>query len=108
MAAEEILQFALFKEVLKRRRRKKRKLNNGAAVGKTGDGEEEESDEASDNEDDVAEQAPLVKVVPTGKQLQPDKEKDSVWDDGTQDAMPVDDSPDATGTNAAVNPERYA
>ena len=41
MAAEEILRFALFKEVLKPERRKKRKLNNGQSV-EDGSGSEDE------------------------------------------------------------------
>lgn len=46
MAAEEILRFALFKEVLRPERRKRRKLNNGIhADGDSEDGEGEEEDE---------------------------------------------------------------
>lgn len=52
MAAEEILRFALFKEVLRAERRKRRKLNNGATQtegeegsDEDGEGEEEEQDE---------------------------------------------------------------
>ena len=112
LAAEEILQFALFKEVLKRPRRKKRKLNNGAAVDKTVDDEEEESDEVSDRDGDVPDQAPTIQVVPTAKQPQAEKEKNSILEDGTQDgtqdAMRVDESQDIIIANAVVNPERYA
>jgi hypothetical protein len=49
MAAEEILRFALFKEVLKPERRKKRKLNTGKARG-SNDGD---SDDDTDDEDEV-------------------------------------------------------
>jgi DNA replication licensing factor MCM3 len=108
LAAEEILQFALFKEVLKRQRRKKRKLNNGVATGMKAGDEVEESDEASDEEEEVPEEEPVAKAVPAGKQAQPEKEKDTVWEDGTQDAMPVDESQDVTGADAMVKPERYA
>lgn len=41
LAAEEILRFALFKEVLKPERRKKRKLNNGQPVDGEGSSDEE-------------------------------------------------------------------
>ncbi|KZP00762.1 ATP dependent DNA helicase [Calocera viscosa TUFC12733] len=49
MVAEEILRFALFKEIAKVQRRKKRKLNTGAADSESGDESEEEAseDEAS-------------------------------------------------------------
>jgi DNA replication licensing factor MCM3 len=48
MAAEEILRFALFKEVLRAERRKRRKLNNGVPVDGDGEGSgaEEEQVEA--------------------------------------------------------------
>ena len=48
MAAEEILKFALFKEVLKPERRKRRKLNTGAAGA--GAGTDDEDGEGTDDE----------------------------------------------------------
>lgn len=53
IAAEEILRFALFKEVLKPERRKRRKLNTGGTPGvdETDDDEEEEEDELLEGED---------------------------------------------------------
>ena len=42
MAAEEILRYALFKEVLKPQRKKKRRLNNGQVVEVASDEEDEE------------------------------------------------------------------
>ncbi|EIW70928.1 hypothetical protein TREMEDRAFT_28916 [Tremella mesenterica DSM 1558] len=48
MAAEEILRFALFKEVLKAERKKRRKLNTGLAGPED---EEDETDEEEENED---------------------------------------------------------
>jgi DNA replication licensing factor MCM3 len=54
-AAEDILRYALFKEVVKRQRRKKRKLNHGGASARgEDDGEgsdEDENDENSDEEE---------------------------------------------------------
>jgi DNA replication licensing factor MCM3 len=48
MAAEEILRFALFKEVLKPEKRKKRKLNTGKSKRSDGSGSDD-----SDEEDDI-------------------------------------------------------
>jgi DNA replication licensing factor MCM3 len=104
LAAEEILQFALFKEVLKRQRRKKRKLNNGASAGKKTGDEEDESDEASDDEEDVPDEDPVAVNPPTGKRPQEQKAKE--LEDATQDVMPVDDSQTVPDANAAVQPER--
>jgi DNA replication licensing factor MCM3 len=61
-AAEDILRYALFKEVVRRQRRKKRKLNHGGASARRDeDGEEEEgSDEEDDGENSDEEQV----VVP--------------------------------------------
>lgn len=49
MAAEELLRFALFKEVLKPERRKRRKLNKGVSAE---DGSDEEEDEEADGDAD--------------------------------------------------------
>lgn len=51
MAAEEILRFALFKEVLKPERRKKRKLNTGKSKRSDGSGSDD-----SDEEDEIDEE----------------------------------------------------
>ena len=51
MAAEEILRFALFKEVLKAPRRKKRKLNNGQVVDAASDEEDDEEEEEVEEEE---------------------------------------------------------
>lgn len=51
MQAEEIMRFALFKEVPKRSQRKKRKLNTGAAKRRA-DGAGADSDEDSDGDGD--------------------------------------------------------
>jgi len=50
-AAEDILRYALFKDVVKRQRRKKRKLNHGGAARRGEDGEDDE-EEGSDEDDD--------------------------------------------------------
>lgn len=58
-AAEEILTFALFKEVLKREKRKKRKLNNGATGAATQGGDEDDDAEGSDVSGDEEGDTPL-------------------------------------------------
>jgi DNA replication licensing factor MCM3 len=53
-AAEDILRYALFKDVVKRQRRKKRKLDHGGASARRGgDGEEGSDDEDSEEEEEV-------------------------------------------------------
>lgn len=67
-AAEDILRYALFKDVVKRQRRKKRKLNHGGApAAHRGEDDEEGSDE--DDEDSEEEAPPserMVGPVPSG------------------------------------------
>jgi DNA replication licensing factor MCM3 len=57
-AAEDILRYALFKDVVKRQRRKKRKLNHGGAPaarrGEDGEDDEEGSDEDDENSEEEA------------------------------------------------------
>ncbi|KAI0004102.1 MCM2/3/5 family-domain-containing protein [Russula compacta] len=70
-AAEDILRYALFKDVVKRQRRKKRKLNHGgASAHRDGEGEgvsEEEDDENSEEEEVPPERmaAPVPVAVKT-------------------------------------------
>lgn len=61
-AAEEVLQFALFKEVLKRQKRKKRKLNNGVATAENENGENE-SDEEEEEVDEMETDVPLKETA---------------------------------------------
>ncbi|KAJ1309651.1 hypothetical protein OPQ81_006418 [Rhizoctonia solani] len=68
MAAEEILKFALFKEVLKPERRKRRKLNTGAA------GAGAQSDE-EDGSDDEMESAPQRMEMPQQQPVTVSKDK---------------------------------
>jgi len=51
-AAEDILRYALFKDVVKRQRRKKRKLNHGGASARRDDGEEGSDDEDDENSEE--------------------------------------------------------
>ncbi|KAI0823030.1 ATP dependent DNA helicase [Trametes gibbosa] len=65
--AEEVLRFALFKEVLRRTRRKKRKLNNGAVEALDSDDEGGEAEGASDEESEEEEEAPQRMATPKPK-----------------------------------------
>ncbi|CAE6421318.1 unnamed protein product [Rhizoctonia solani] len=71
MAAEEILKFALFKEVLKPERRKRRKLNTGAA-GAGGQSDEE------DGSDDEMGNAPQRMEMPQQQPVTAAKDKGDV------------------------------
>jgi DNA replication licensing factor MCM3 len=68
MAAEEILRFALFKEVLKPERRKKRKLNNGQADEESD--EEEEEDEAEEEEEEEVTREARAKARAKAKRME--------------------------------------
>jgi DNA replication licensing factor MCM3 len=63
-AAEDILRYALFKDVLKRQRRKKRKLNHGGASARRDDGGEEGSDDEDDENSDEEEVPPERMTTP--------------------------------------------
>jgi DNA replication licensing factor MCM3 len=110
MAAEEIMRFALYKEVLKRQRRKKRKLNNGGASGARVDDEEGTEEETDGEEDEDEMEVPERMSVPPakGKDLtQPSQ--DPIWGDDSQD-LPMDmDQPPVVrpADDEGVRPERY-
>ena len=55
-AAEQILRWALFKEVLKRKKHKKRRLNTGGAVVRSSDSEDEDGDGSEEEDEDEATQ----------------------------------------------------
>jgi DNA replication licensing factor MCM3 len=110
MAAEEIMRFALYKEVLKRQRKNKRKLNKGDASGARGD-DDEESEEETDGEVDEDEiEVPRRMSVPPAKSKdiqQPSQ--DPIWGDDSQDVqMDMDQPPVAPpADDRGVRPERY-
>lgn len=106
--AEELLRFALFKEVPKRQRRTKRKLNNGVAKqSKEGEG----SDESGDEEDEEEPQSPARMEMPIQ-----DKGKTVADNQQNQDPARGEDSQDIrmneqvlagpTG-DGGIRPERY-
>jgi DNA replication licensing factor MCM3 len=64
-AAEDILRYALFKDVVKRQRRKKRKLDHGGASARRGgDGEEGSDDEDSEEEEEEVPPERMTAPVP--------------------------------------------
>ena len=63
-AAEDILRYALFKDVVKRQRRKKRKLNHGGASARRGDDGEEGSDDEDDENSEEEEVPPERMTAP--------------------------------------------
>lgn len=105
--AEEIMRFALFKEVLKRQRRKKRKLNNGeTAEGKGGDGSEDETEGDSGDEPE----APARMSVPLTKAVPEQPSQDPIWGDDSQDLQMEVVQPAAVAGPAddgKIRPERY-
>ncbi|CAE7232262.1 unnamed protein product [Rhizoctonia solani] len=105
MAAEEILKFALFKEVLKPERRKRRKLNTGAA-GAGGQSDEE------DGSDDEMETAPQRMEMPQQQPTTVSKDKGEAINgtNGTNGNMEDEPSSSAAQESQArgVAPERVA
>lgn len=100
MAAEEILKFALFKEVLKPERRKRRKLNTGAA-GAGAQSDEEESNEEME--------APTQRMEMPQQQTNAAAAKDKGGADGVNDSQ--GDDLETNGTldsqgSRGVAPER--
>ena len=91
MVAEDILRFALYKEVLKRDRNlKKRRLNEGEARRRGAHGSDaEESESDSEDEEDEGtqrqEQQQQQQLPVKGKSVDRDLAKDATWGDGSQD-----------------------
>ncbi|KAF9243837.1 MCM2/3/5 family-domain-containing protein [Melanogaster broomeanus] len=113
-AAEEIMRYALYKEVAKRRlKRKKRKLNRGGATtGRGEDGSQDSSDEEDSGEDDeppeVAERMDAHPQQPNGGQPTNNQgSQDSLWQDDSQD-LQMDEVPPAVGPaqDGGVSPGR--
>jgi DNA replication licensing factor MCM3 len=62
-AAEDILRYALFKDVVKRQRRKKRKLNHGGASARRDGDDGEEGSDDEDDENSEEEEAPPERMT---------------------------------------------
>ena len=84
MVAEDILRFALYKEVLKRDRTlKKRRLNDGKA--RLEDTSDEDSDEEDEEEAAPARMEQQPAQAQKAKSVEPVPPRDHVWGDGSQD-----------------------
>jgi hypothetical protein len=83
MQAEEIMRFALFKEVPKRQRRKKRKHQNGMAARKGDEDAEGGSDEESDEESGNETEEQRMSTPPAAK----DQTRDPIWGEDSQDVQ---------------------
>ena len=108
--AEEIMRFALFREVPKRQRRKKRKLNNGVAVRKGSDGSDDDG-ESDDSDDEPAPAERMTSPVATTAAPVPPSD-DPFREDESQDVtMTVDDqpatAPSELANNSNVRPDRF-
>lgn len=112
---EEIMRFALFKEVPKRERRKKRKMNDGKAVRKGGeDGETEDGE--SDGESDEEQVTQRMSMPPAQQPTRPGTSappEDPIWGDGTQpEDVDMADAEDlavpaaSSSFNGDIRPER--
>jgi DNA replication licensing factor MCM3 len=107
--AENILRFALFREVPKRQRRKKRKLNDGNAVrrGEGSGSEESDSEESGDEADQQNERMSMPPQVPRNPEIQ-----DPIWGGDSQDDVQMSDvvpqaAPPAAGSDdGQIRPER--
>ncbi len=62
-AAEDILRYALFKDVVKRQRRKKRKLNHGGASAHRDDDDGEEGSDDEDDDENSEEEVPPERMA---------------------------------------------
>lgn len=112
--AEEVLRFALFKEVLKRKRvakRKKRRLNAGGATAPGAGESEDESEEGSSEEEEPAARMSMPPQQAVAKRA---KELDGAqWQQDSQDIAMDADAPNVrvppTGMaeDGGVREERY-
>ncbi|KAI0308039.1 ATP dependent DNA helicase [Multifurca ochricompacta] len=116
-AAEDILRYALFKDVVKRQRRKKRKLNHGGATARR----EEDGEEASDEEDENSEEevthehermtGPVPAAVKVKAMTEPTPRgisQDPIWgvDSQSQNVHMDLDAPVISDDHGGINPER--
>lgn len=109
--AEEVMRFALFKEVPKRQRRKKRKLNDGGATrkGEDRDGSDEETDGSDEEMDTPVERMTAPAVAKSKSPPRNPPPQDPVWGDESQDVqMDATQAPVATGLalDGKIRPER--
>lgn len=111
--AEEIMRFALFKEVPKRQRRKKRKHANGVAARRSEEDAEGSSDEESDSGNEAEEEhmsTPPAAPAPAKNQTQ-----DPIWGEDSQDVqmdmepqpVPAPAVPAGPAADGKIRPDRF-
>ena len=124
-AAEDILRYALFKDVVKRQRRKKRKDKHGGAAAGGEEGSDDSDDgQASEEEEEEGQPermaAPTIAKAKAIDRATPGISQDPIW--GAVDAPLVDQGvqmdldPTVAGTSASgggedpagIAPQRYA
>ncbi|KAF8225807.1 MCM-domain-containing protein [Tricholoma matsutake] len=114
--AEEIMRFALFKEVPRRQRRKKRKLNDGGAARK-GEDAEGSNDDSDGSGDELEIQVERMNMPPApgaaaqaGSSPRNLAAQDPIWGDESQDVrMEVEQPPPAVAgpsDDGKIRPER--
>jgi DNA replication licensing factor MCM3 len=116
-AAEEIMRYALYKEVAKRQKKKKRKLNRAGAAGDKDEddsqdsSDEDENDQGEDEQPEVPERMSMPPQAPANRQpANNQSSQDTLWNDSSQD-LAMDTLPTAiTGPSqeGGVPPERLA
>jgi DNA replication licensing factor MCM3 len=114
-AAEEIMRYALYKEVAKRQKKKKRKLNRAGAAGDKDEddsqdsSDEDENDQGEDEQPEVPERMSMPPQAPANKQPASNQSsQDTLWNDSSQD-LAMDTLPTATtgpSQEGGVPPER--
>jgi DNA replication licensing factor MCM3 len=113
--AEDILRFALYKEVFKRERRKKRKLNTGGALRDADHSDDDEDGEGSDDDEEEEEPPQRMSMPPANggaeknKGLADANRRDPVWGEDSQDTrMALDPTlvPPGFTNEGSIQPER--
>jgi DNA replication licensing factor MCM3 len=111
--AEEIMRFALFKEVPRRQRRKKRKLNDGGAARK-GEDADESGDDSNGSGDELDTPVERMSIPPIADARSPRRNQaaqDPIWGDESQDVrMEVEQAPPAVAgpsDDGKIRPDRF-
>lgn len=109
--AEEIMRFALFKEVPRRQRRKKRKLNDGGAARK-GEDADGSGDDSSGSGNELETPVERMSMPPAADARSPRRTvQDPIWGDESQDVrMEVEQPPLAVAgpsDDGKIRPDRF-
>jgi DNA replication licensing factor MCM3 len=114
--AEEIMRFALFKEVPRRQRRKKRKLNDGGAArkGENAEGSDDDSDGSGDELITPVDRMSMPPAAGAAEARSPPRNQvaqDPIWGDESQDMqIEVEQPPPAVAgptDDGKIRPERF-